>query len=271
MLSAPSRTSVLLDLHVRVDLVDRDLGRVDLRHADAVVRVRDLALEVREVDHVVVDDAERADARRRQVERGRRAEPAGAEQEHLRVEQLHLALEADLRDQQVARVALALLGGERARDLDLVAAVLPERDAAAHGRDVLVAEQLLDRVRRERRAVARRAVEDHALRAVGDRALDAGLEVAARHVDGAREVRLLELVLLAHVDDHGTVAVLLELVDVLRIDLLDLLLDLANQLCARRHSAITSKPGRDSTFRKCGAARTPAGAPSWTPRRKTQT
>ena len=69
-----------------------------------------LALQVREVDVVVVDDPERADAGRGQVERGRRAEPAGAEQQHLRVEQLLLALDADLGDQQVARVALALLG-----------------------------------------------------------------------------------------------------------------------------------------------------------------
>ena len=86
------------------------LGRVDLRDADAVGGVDDLALEVREVDHVVVDDAERADAGRREVERGRRAEAAGAEQEDLRVEQLLLALDADLGEQEVARVALALLG-----------------------------------------------------------------------------------------------------------------------------------------------------------------
>ena len=58
---------------------------------------------------VVVDDAQRAHARRRQVQRGRRAEPAGAEQQHLGVEQLGLALEPDLRHQQVARVAVALL------------------------------------------------------------------------------------------------------------------------------------------------------------------
>jgi hypothetical protein len=60
----------------------------------------------------------------------------------------------------------------------------------------------------------------------------------ARHVHGAREVGLLELVLLANVDDHGAVAVAVlgQGVDVLGIDFLDLLLDLANQLCAGRHS-----------------------------------
>ena len=65
-------------------------------------RVDHLALEVREVDDVVVDDAERADAGGREVERGRRAEAAGAEQQDLRVEQLLLALGADLGEQQVA-------------------------------------------------------------------------------------------------------------------------------------------------------------------------
>ena len=72
------------------------LGRVDLRTPDAVGRVDDLALQVGEVDDVVVDDAERADAGGGEVERGRRAEAAGAEQQHLGVEQLLLALGADL-------------------------------------------------------------------------------------------------------------------------------------------------------------------------------
>ena len=45
------------------------------------VAVDDLALEVRVVDDVGVDDAERADAGRREVERRGRAEPAGADQQ----------------------------------------------------------------------------------------------------------------------------------------------------------------------------------------------
>jgi hypothetical protein len=176
------------------------------------------------------------------------------------VDSAELTLEADLGDQQVARVALALLGGERARDLDLVAAVLPQRDAAPHGRDVLVAEQLLHGVSGERRAVARGAVEDHAAGAVGHEALDPRLQVAARHVHGARQVRLLELVLLAYVDDHGAVAVMRQLLDVLGIDLLDLLLDVADEVCARSHY-----------FRKDSSLWNETGAPLGAPRRKTQT
>ena len=89
----------------------------------------DLALEVRLVDDVGVDDAERADARGREVERRRRAEAAGADQQDARVEQLQLALLADLGDQQVPRVAAALLGLERARELGGEAVALPARVA----------------------------------------------------------------------------------------------------------------------------------------------
>ena len=191
-----------------------------------------LTLQVGEIDHVVVDHAEGADAGRRQVQRGRRAEPAGAEEQHLRVQQLELALEPDLRQQQVAGVATALLGRERARRLHLVATVLPQRDPACHRGHVLIAEELLQRVRRQSRAVARRAVEDDRLRPVARRTLDARLQVAARHVHGARDVALLELVLLAHVDQERSPAVSVQgrVVDLARVHLADLLLDPSYQL-----------------------------------------
>ena len=58
----------------------------------------------------------------------------------------------------------------------------------------------------------------------------------ARDVNGAREVRLLELVLLAHVDDDRAVAAVLhQIVDVARIDLPDPLLHLPDQVCSRSH------------------------------------
>src|SRR5213079_3391897 len=118
-----------------------------------------------------------ADAGSRQVERSRRAQPACAEQQHLRVQKLELSLDADLRDQRVARVALALLGRQHLRLLDIEAAVLPERDAADHRLDVRVAELALERVGRERGAVARLAVEDDARVLVADGVLDARLEM----------------------------------------------------------------------------------------------
>ena len=59
------------DVDVGVEHRQRLLGRVDLAIADAVDVVQDLALQVRRVDLVHVDDADRADAGRGEVERRR--------------------------------------------------------------------------------------------------------------------------------------------------------------------------------------------------------
>ena len=132
MLSAPEPHVVGHDVHVGVQRGQRLLGRVDLAVADAVHVVQDLALQVRLVDHVHVDDAERADAGRGQVEGGRRAQPAGAEQEDLRVEQLQLAHLAHLGQEQVALVAVALGRGQGLRRRPGAAVVLPLVEPADH-------------------------------------------------------------------------------------------------------------------------------------------
>ena len=75
------------DPHVRVEGADRGGRRFGLLDADPVGRMDDLALEVRLVDDVEVDDPDRADPRRGEVEGRRRAEAAGADEEHLRAEQ----------------------------------------------------------------------------------------------------------------------------------------------------------------------------------------
>ncbi len=191
---------MLLDLDVRVQRSDRLLRRVDLGDTDALGVVDHLALEVGEVDDVVVDDPERADPGRGQVQRRGRAEAAGAEQQHLGVEQLLLAVDPDLVKQQVARVAVALLGAHEARDLDLVAAILPQREAAGHRGHVLVAEILDQRARGPRGALPGGAVQDHGGGLVGRGALDARLEVALGHVPRAGEVAGGPLLVLAHVD-----------------------------------------------------------------------
>ena len=110
MLLASRRSVVGDDVDVGVEQRERLLRGVDLAVADAVEVVQDLALQVRRVDLVHVDDADRADAGGGEVQRGRRAEAAGAEQQHLAGEQLGLALGADLGQQQVAPVAVALVG-----------------------------------------------------------------------------------------------------------------------------------------------------------------
>ena len=80
----------LHDLDVGIERLERQLGGIDFGHTDAVVGVQDLALQVREIDDVVVDETDRADSGGCQIESRRRAEPARADQQHLGVEQLRL-------------------------------------------------------------------------------------------------------------------------------------------------------------------------------------
>ena len=72
----------------------------------------DLPLQVACVDHVEIDEAESADAGRGQIERERRAETAGSHAENARGFQLLLALHAHLGQDEVARVAGEIVGGE---------------------------------------------------------------------------------------------------------------------------------------------------------------
>jgi len=200
------------------------------------------SLEVRQIYDVVIDDAQRAHARGRQVQGGGRAEPSRAEQQHLRVEQLLLALHADLRHEHVPRVALALFGGERAWHLYLIAAVLPQRDPARHRGDVRVAEILFQRARSPSGAVTRLAVEHDVRVAVRDDTLDAGLQVALGHVPSTWQVARAVLLGLTHVDDRD--ALVEQLVHLGRIDLLDAALDFAEKLRSGGTHFETPKSGR---------------------------
>ena len=99
---------VTFDRHIRVDARHR-LGRAfGLGVADPGLGVGDLPLQVGERHRVVVDDADGADARRREIEHERGAEAARADDEHLGVEELLLARPAHLLQQNVAGVALKL-------------------------------------------------------------------------------------------------------------------------------------------------------------------
>src|SRR6185295_17145501 len=57
-----------------IERVEGLLRAVDLRRSDAIGGVNDLALQVGLVDDIAVDDAERAYAGRREIERRRRAQ-----------------------------------------------------------------------------------------------------------------------------------------------------------------------------------------------------
>jgi hypothetical protein len=86
--------------------------RLRLRGADVLGAVDHLALEVRQVDHVEVHDPEPADAGRGEVQRQRRAEPAGADQQHRAGEQLLLPRAAELGQAEVAGVTQVVVLGQ---------------------------------------------------------------------------------------------------------------------------------------------------------------
>ena len=76
--------------------------RVRLGTADVVNVVQHLPLQVGQVHHVAVNDAQGAHTGGGQVEGGGRAEAAGAHDDHPGVEQLALALAAHLGQDDVA-------------------------------------------------------------------------------------------------------------------------------------------------------------------------
>ena len=79
------------------------------RRSDALSGVQDLPLQVGEVDCIAVDQHDRCHSGRCEVVRGRRTQPTGADDEHARRAQLLLAFDADLVQQDVARIAQQLV------------------------------------------------------------------------------------------------------------------------------------------------------------------
>jgi hypothetical protein len=218
--------------HVGVERGERLLRALDLRRAHAILRVDDLALQVRDVDHVVVDEPDGADARRREVDRRGRPQPARADEQHARLQELHLTGLADLGEHGVARVADLLIRRHHERDLEGQAGALPGAETTGEAVDVLVAE-LTQRAGGERRAGPARTVEDHAARLVRDLVFDPLLEEPARDPARVGDEALDVFVLLAHVDDRGVLG-LAELADV---DLVDLALDFFEVALEVRHGS----------------------------------
>ena len=101
------------DLHVGIDTGEPFLRGFELRPPDVSGGKEDLALQIRIIHDVEVYEADCADARRREVERERRAQASRADREHPCGLQLLLPLHAHLRHDQVARIAADLLVGER--------------------------------------------------------------------------------------------------------------------------------------------------------------
>ena len=100
---------MLDDLRVLIQAIEHLLGGVDLELADGGLRVDDLALQVGLVDDVEVDETDGPDAGGGEIEGERCSEAAGSNAENLCGFELLLAFHADLREDEVARVARDLL------------------------------------------------------------------------------------------------------------------------------------------------------------------
>ena len=100
------------DLDQRVDLEDRVTRALRLRAADIRLPVDDLALQVRLVDDVELNDADGPDTRGREVQQRRRAQPARADHQHTRVLEPLLPVEAEVGDDQMAAVTRDLVTRE---------------------------------------------------------------------------------------------------------------------------------------------------------------
>ncbi len=142
-----------LDVDLRVHVQQAFTRRVQLRAPHVLGTVDDLSLEVAVLDGVEVHQPDRAHARGGQVERGRRAEAAGADDQHPRLLELLLALEPDLRHDDVPGVAADLVccefhvfhsgrradaARDRGNDSDLVAGLDAALRAIFKVADILV-------------------------------------------------------------------------------------------------------------------------------------
>jgi hypothetical protein len=96
------------DRDAGIDRRERVARRIHLLPPHRFHAVHDLALQVGEVDLLVVAEGDGAHSRRCEVERDRRAEPSRSDHQRARGEQFLLAFDADLRQQNVAAVAQQL-------------------------------------------------------------------------------------------------------------------------------------------------------------------
>ena len=94
--------------HVRVDGLDFLLCALYLWHAHILGEMDDLTLEVGEVHHIGINDADASDACSSEIERDGRTQSAGPHNEYAGIHNLFLALHADIRQQDMSGIALYL-------------------------------------------------------------------------------------------------------------------------------------------------------------------
>jgi len=99
---------VSVDRHIRIDGAHLFGGGNYLRFADIRGEMDHLPLQVGDIDNVGIGNADGAYAGGRQIEGDRRAETAGADDQHPAVKQLALPFAADFLENDMARIALDL-------------------------------------------------------------------------------------------------------------------------------------------------------------------
>ena len=104
-------------LDQRVDLPDGVTRALGLGPADVGLPMDDLALQVRFVDDVELDDPDGPNAGRGEVQQRRRSQPACADDQHAGVLQPLLTVQAQVGDDQVAAVARDLFARQLGRRL----------------------------------------------------------------------------------------------------------------------------------------------------------
>jgi hypothetical protein len=92
-----------------VDCVHALRRRIDFLRTNGGHVVCDLALQISEINHIIIGNGDCANARAREIKRHRRAEAARADDERARGKQTRLPVDADFVEQDVARIAKQLL------------------------------------------------------------------------------------------------------------------------------------------------------------------
>ncbi len=121
---------VQVELHLGVDGLEPVAGRLQLGPADVGGAVQHLALQVAEIDHVEIDQADAADAGGGEVQAQRRAEAAGADEQDAGGLEPLLPVHADFGHDEVPAVAGDFL---RERDLAVMRHESRESHGVAHG------------------------------------------------------------------------------------------------------------------------------------------
>lgn len=192
------------DLHAWIERGNALRGRADLGDADAVFHMQDLALQIAAVHHIVIGDPQVADPGGSEIERRRRAKSACTDQQHARTRQALLAFEPDLRQAQMARIALEkiLFVGRQGRAHQGKAGAGPCGGATEYRRHLRIALRAQD-LRRLCRALAALADQHDLARLLRQMLCGCGFQIVLRNRQCAFGLAAGTFVQLPDIDQQG--------------------------------------------------------------------